>query len=196
VYRPVLAFAPESENSDVLKGSARSVSGVHIRDVLARIDAKHPKMIMAFGGHAMAAGLTMAADQLEPFKQALDESVGFFLQGRTLDNQLLTDGELSADDINLGFAELIRGLGPWGQRFPEPLFEGRFVVEDKRVVGGAHLKMQLRPLDGRASVDAIAFGRLPEDLPASDTVGMVFKLDVNHFRGQKTCQLMVEQILD
>ena len=120
VYRPVLAFAPESEGSEVLKGSARSVSGLHIRDVLARIDALHPKMIMAFGGHAMAAGLTMAADQLESFKQALDESVGFFLQGRTLDNEILTDGELSSDDINLGFAELLRGLGPWGQHFPEP----------------------------------------------------------------------------
>ena len=196
VYRPVLAFAPESEGSDVLKGSARSVSGLHIRDVLARIDSLHPKMIMAFGGHAMAAGLTMAADQLEPFKQALDESVGFFLQGRSLNNVILTDGELSGDDINLGFAELLRGLGPWGQRFPEPVFEGRFVIEDKRVVGSAHLKMQLRPVDGYTSIDAIAFGKLPEDLPGSDTVGLVYKLDVNHFRGRKTCQLMVEQILD
>ena len=196
VYRPVLAFAPESEGSSVLKGSARSVSGLHIRDVLARVDALHPNMITAFGGHAMAAGLTMAVDQLESFEQALDEAVVFFLQGRTLDNEVLTDGELSADDINLGFAELLRGLGPWGQRFPEPLFEGRFVVVDKRVVGGAHLKMQLRPVDGHAEIDAIAFGKLPEDLPDADTVSMIYKLDVNHFRGRKTCQLMVEQILN
>ena len=196
LYRPVLAFAPESEGSDVLKGSARSVSGLHIRDALARVDALHPKMIIAFGGHAMAAGLTMAADQLEPFKQALNESVEFFLQGRILDNEILTDGKLSADDINLDFAELLRGLGPWGQHFPEPLFEGRFIVEDKRVVGGAHLKMQLRPVDGHTSIDAIAFGKLPEQLPNSDTTGMIYKLDVNHFRGRKTCQLMVEKILD
>ena len=195
VYRPVLAFAPESEGSDILKGSARSVSGLHIRDVLARIDALHPDMITAFGGHAMAAGLTLSTDQLEPFKQALNESVEFFLQGRTLDNEILTDGELSVDDINLPFAELLRGLGPWGQHFPEPLFEGRFVIEDKRVVGGAHLKMQLRPVGGHTSIDAIAFGRLPEDLPDSDTTGLVYKLDINHFRGRKTCQLMVEQIL-
>jgi len=195
VHRPVLAFAPESAGSDVLKGSARSVSGIHIRDVLARIDALHPGMIAAFGGHAMAAGLTLDADQLEPFKQALVEAIDFFLQGKTLNNEILTDGELSVDEINLPFAELLSDLGPWGQNFPEPLFEGRFVVEDKRVVGSAHLKMQLRPVGGQGSIDAIAFGRLPEDLPDTDTVGFVYKLDINHFRGRKTCQLMVEKIL-
>lgn len=195
VHRPVIAFAPESESSDVLKGSARSVGGLHIRDVLARIDALHPKMITAFGGHAMAAGLTMAAGQLEAFKQALDESITFFLEGRALKNEILTDGELSPADIDLSFAQDLRNLGPWGQYFPEPLFEGRFVVEEKRVVGGAHLKMRLRPVDGHGSIDAIAFGRLPEDLPATDTIGFVYKLDINYFRGRKTCQLMIEQIL-
>jgi len=195
VHRPVLAFAPESAGSDVLKGSARSVTGLHIRDVLARIDTLHPKMISAFGGHAMAAGLTLAAEQLETFKLALVESIEFFLQGRTLNNEIVTDGELSAIDIELPFAELLSGLGPWGQHFPEPQFEGRFVVVERRVVGGSHLKMQLRPVDGHVCIDAIAFGRLPEDLPDSDTVRLVYKLDINHFRGQKTCQLMVEQIL-
>ena len=195
VHRPVLAFAPESEGSGVLKGSARSISGLHIRDVLARIDALHPTMITAFGGHAMAAGLTLDAEQLEPFKRALIESIEFFLQGKTLNNDILTDGELAAEDINLPFAEILRSLGPWGQHFPEPLFEGRFVVEDKRVVGGAHLKMQLRPVNGQDSIEAIAFGRLPEDLPDSDSTGLVYKLDINYFRGRKTCQLMVEQIL-
>ena len=195
VHRPVLAFAPESEGSDVLKGSARSVAGLHIRDVLARIDTLHPEMITAFGGHAMAAGLTLPIDQLEPFKQALNESIAFFLKGRTLNNEILTDGELSADDMILPFAELIRSLGPWGQHFPEPLFEGRFIVRESKVVGGSHLKMVLRPVDGAGSIDAIAFGRLPEDLPDSDTVRLIYKLDVNHFRGHKTCQLMVDQIL-
>jgi single-stranded-DNA-specific exonuclease len=195
VHRPVLAFAPESMGSDVLKGSARSVKGLHIRDVLARVDALHPQMISAFGGHAMAAGLTLPVEQLEPFKQALNESIEFILQGKTLNNEILTDGELSAADMELSFAEHLRSLGPWGQHFPEPLFEGRFVVEERRVVGGSHLKMQLRPVDGHASIDAIAFGRLPEDLPDSDTVRLVYKLDINHFRGHKTCQLMVEQIL-
>ncbi len=195
VYRPVFAFAPESEGSEVLKGSARSISGLHIRDVLARIDALNPKMITAFGGHAMAAGLTLKAGQLNSFEDALNESIGFFLKGKTLDNEILTDGFLPADDIELSFAARLRELGPWGQHFPEPLFEGRFVVEDKKVVGGAHLKMRLKPVDGFRSIDAIAFGRLPEDLPDTDTIGLIYKLDINHFRGNKTCQLMVEQIL-
>jgi single-stranded-DNA-specific exonuclease len=195
VHRPVLAFAPESEGSNVLKGSARSVNGLHIRDVLARIDVMNPGMIMAFGGHAMAAGLTLMTDQLEPFKLALNESITFFLQGRTLDNEILTDGALSVSDFALPFAEQLRGLGPWGQHFPEPLFEGRFVVIEKRVVGGAHLKMLLRPADGGRNIDAIAFGNLPEDLPDTATVDLVYKLDINHFRGHKTCQLMVENIL-
>lgn len=195
VHRPVFAFAPESEGSDVLKGSARSVSGLHIRDVLARIDSLHPQMIPAFGGHAMAAGLTLPLDQLGPFEQALNESIAYFLQGRTLSNEILTDGELPAADIDLSFAELLSSLGPWGQRFPEPLFEGRFVVEESRVVGGSHLKMQLKPMNGHGSIDAIAFRKLPEDLPDSDTVRLIYKLDINHFRGHKTCQLMVEQIL-
>ena len=196
VHRPVLAFAPEAEGSAMLKGSARSVSGLHIRDILARVDARHPRLIAAFGGHAMAAGLTLAAERFEAFEQAFVESVEYFLRGRTLDNELLTDGELSPADIDMPFAEQLRQLGPWGQNFPEPLFEGRFVVETHRVVGGSHLKMQLRPVEGRACVDAIAFGYLPEDLPGTDTVRMVYRLDINHFRGNQTCQLVIEHIVD
>lgn len=195
VHRPVIAFAPESEGSDVLKGSARSVSGLHIRDVLARVDALHPKMIMAFGGHAMAAGLTLQKTRLEPFTAALHEAVEYLLQGRVLNNEILTDGELEPEDINLEFAQSLRSLGPWGQHFPEPVFTGRFVVEEQRVVGGAHLKMSLRPVGGRCPVDAIAFGTLPQDLPGTETTGFVYRLDINHFRGRKTCQLMVEQIV-
>lgn len=195
VHRPVLAFAPESEGADVLKGSARSIRGLHIRDVLARVDVLNPEMITAFGGHAMAAGLTIQAENLAGFEKALVESIEFYLQGQTLDNEILTDGVLPAADINLSFAESLADLGPWGQQFAEPLFEGRFVIVQKRVVGGAHLKMSLRPEGGGELVDAIAFGRLPEDLPDTDTVDLVYKLDVNHFRGHKTCQLMVEQIL-
>ena len=194
VNRPVFAFAPESEGSNILKGSARSISGLHIRDVLARIDALHPDMFMAFGGHAMAAGLTMEFSQIESFKQALEESINFFLQGQTLNNYLYTDGELSTQEFNLQFAQQLQDIGPWGQQFPEPLFEGRFVIEESRVVGGAHLKMVLRPVQGKTGIDAIAFGCLPEDLPDTDTVELVYKLDINRFRGRETCQLMVEQI--
>jgi len=195
VHRPVLAFAPESEGSDQLKGSARSVRGLHIRDILARVDARHPKLIKAFGGHAMAAGLSLEAARLDAFREAFIESVEYFLEDRPLDNVIETDGELPADDIDMPFAELLRSLGPWGQHFPEPLFEGRFVVEEQRVVGGSHLKMQLRPAGGRSRIDAIAFGCLPEDLPQTDTIRVVYRLDINHFRGNRTCQLMVEHIL-
>ena len=195
VHRPVLAFAPESEGADKLKGSARSVRGLHIRDILARVDARHPKMITAFGGHAMAAGLTLKSAHLDAFREAFIESVEYFLEDRPLDNIIETDGELPVDDIDMPFAELLRSLGPWGQHFPEPLFEGRFVVEEHRVVGGNHLKMQLRPAGGQSRIDAIAFGCLPEDLPQTDTLRLVYRLDVNHFRGHKTCQLMVEHIL-
>jgi len=196
VYRPVIAFAPESEGSDMIKGSARSVKGLHIRDVLARVDARNPHLMTAFGGHAMAAGLSMPAANFDQFKAATNEAIEYFLQGKSLSNEILTDGELTPADINLGFAELLGDLGPWGQQFPEPLFEGRFVVEEQRVVGGAHLKMMLRPVYGNELIDAIAFGRLPEDLPQTDTVGFVYKLDINHFRGNKTCQLMIEKIID
>jgi len=195
VHRPVLAFAPESEGSDKLKGSARSVRGLHIRDILARVDARHPKLITAFGGHAMAAGLTLKAARLDAFREAFIESVEYFLEDRPLDNVIETDGELPVDDIDLPFAELLRSLGPWGQHFPEPLFEGRFVIEEQRVVGGNHLKMLLRPAGGDTRIDAIAFGCLPEDLPPTDTLRLVYRLDINHFRGNRTCQLMVEHIL-
>ena len=135
------------------------------------------------------------AERLEDFKESLGLAVDAVLAGAQLTAEILTDGELSATDFALPFAEQLRSLGPWGQYFPEPLFEGRFVVIEKRVVGGAHLKMLLRPVDGGGSIDAIAFGKLPEDLPDTASVGLIFKLDINHFRGHKTCQLMVENIL-
>lgn len=192
-HRPVIAFAPEGDGS-LLKGSARSISGLHIRDVLAHVDASKPGLIRAFGGHAMAAGLSLDADALEDFRVQLDRSVQHFLDGETPRAELLTDGELAARDLNLDFARQLAGLGPWGQRFPEPMFEGAFEVIDHRVVGGAHLKMVLRPLQGSELIDAIAFGKLPEDLQGQRTVRLVYKLDVNHFRGESSAQLMVEHI--
>jgi len=196
VHRPVVAFAPEAEGSPMLKGSARSIPGLHIRDVLAHVDAGHPGLVEAFGGHAMAAGLTLAAGRLAEFEAALERSVERFLDGEAPSAVILTDGELEAADINLDFAESLRDLEPWGQRFPEPVFEGSFEVLDRRVVGGAHLKMTVRPLDGSRPLDAIAFGRLPEHLPASGAARFLYRLDVNHFRGESTCQLIVERIVN
>lgn len=195
VHRPVIAFAPEADGATLLKGSARSVRGLHIRDVLAYVDSQEPGLIQAFGGHAMAAGLTLEAKNLESFKLALGLAVDVVLGGESLTQEILTDGELPAADINLEMATLIEGLGPWGQRFAEPLFDGRFEVLDHRIVGGSHLKMIVRPIDGSEAVDAIAFNRLPQDLPQSGPVRLLYRLDINRWQGREECQLMVDYIV-
>lgn len=194
-YRPVIAFAPESDGANVLKGSARSISGLHIRDVLAHVDATAPGLLRAFGGHAMAAGLSLERQHLDDFRRRFDDSVRLFLDGEAPAREILTDGELSPADLHLDFARTLAAYGPWGQRFPEPLFEGAFEVLDHRVVGGAHLKMVLRPIDGSDPIDAIAFGKLPEDLGGQRRLRMLYRLDVNHFRGEVSVQLQIEQIL-
>ena len=195
VHRPVIAFAPEAEGATLLKGSARSVKGLHIRDVLAYIDAQTPGMIKAFGGHAMAAGLTLEAEHLLEFRQSLGHAVDVVLGGVELTAEILTDGELAAADISLDLALKIENLGPWGQRFAEPVFDGRFEVLDHRVVGGCHLKMIVRPIDGSNPVDAIAFNRMPQDLPQSGPVRLLYRLDINRWQGREECQLMVDHIV-
>lgn len=194
VHRPAIVFAPESGGGEFLKGSARSVKGLHIRDVLAYMDAHHPGLISAFGGHAMAAGLTLPRDRLHTFQQGLDEAVIAVLGGAKLTGDLLTDGELHAEDLTLEFAFELERIGPWGQRFPEPLFDGRFRVVNTRIVGGSHLKMVVQSLDGSEPLDAIAFNRLPEDLPDTGSVRLLYRLGINRWRGNESCQLMVEEI--
>ncbi|KAA9133199.1 single-stranded-DNA-specific exonuclease RecJ [Marinihelvus fidelis] len=194
-HRPVVAFAPEEEGSARLKGSARSIKGLHVRDVLAHVDARQPGLIDAFGGHAMAAGLSIAANRLDDFRAAFEASTRLFLADEPPRAERVTDGELAAADLNLDFARELHAMGPWGQRFPEPLFEGAFEVLDQRVVGGAHLKMVLRPLDGHEVIDAIAFGTLPEDLDDARRARFLYRLDVNHFRGQASAQLVIEHIV-
>jgi single-stranded-DNA-specific exonuclease len=149
----------------------------------------------AFGGHAMAAGLTLEADRLADFEKALVPAVDAVLNGSELTAEVLTDGELTAADIGLELATMLERLGPWGQRFPEPLFDGRFEVLDQRVVGGSHLKMIVRPLDGHDALDAIAFNRLPEDLPRSGPARMLYRMSINRWRGEESCQLMIEEIV-
>jgi len=195
VHRPVIAFAPEAEGASLLKGSARSVKGLHIRDVLAWVDSQNPGLMQAFGGHAMAAGLTLEAEHLEEFKQSLGLAVDAILGGASLTAEILTDGELPATDISLDMAKLLENLGPWGQRFAEPVFDGRFEVIDHRVVGGSHLKMIVRPIGGSEEVDAIAFNRMPEDLPESGPMRLLYRLDINRWRGREECQLMVDHIV-
>jgi single-stranded-DNA-specific exonuclease len=195
VHRPVIAFAPESDGADLLKGSARSIRGLHIRDVLAYVDAHQPGLIRNFGGHAMAAGLTLDSANYRKFREALPGAVEAVLDGVTLSAEILTDGELAAQDLCIDFARELENQGPWGQRFPEPVFDGLFRVLDQRALGGKHLKMIVQALDGGEPLDAIAFNRLPEDLPLSGAVRLLYRLGINRWRGNESCQLIVEEIV-
>lgn len=194
LHRPVVAFAPASASGNELKGSARSVRALHIRDTLAAVDARYPELIDRFGGHAMAAGLSLPATHLDEFRRAFDEEVRARLDAEDLENRILTDGELTNADLTIGLAESLRCAGPWGQAFPEPLFEGEFRVRHRRVVGGSHLKMQLSPSDGGGALDAIAFRTGENALGDSDRVRAVYALDVNDFRSRRSLQLRVEYL--
>jgi single-stranded-DNA-specific exonuclease len=201
VHRPVVAFAPESEGSSCLKGSARSIRGVHIRDALAAVDAHHPGLMTAFGGHAMAAGLSLAEENLEPFTRAFQAEIHRLLDGDEPVNEIRADGELEPSDLGVDLALALERAGPWGQRFPEPLFDGAFEVLEQRIVGEKHLKMLLRHSGGGDSVDAIAFNHLPEDVEqaagvsGANTVRMLYRLDVNRWQGNERCQLIVEHLV-
>lgn len=199
IHRPVVAFAPEETGSMRLKGSARSIRGLHIRDAMAVVDAHNPGLMEAFGGHAMAAGLTMSSDGLETFRQALESAVSDQLNGAEPVNEIRTDGELNPAEIELGLALELERSGPWGQRFPEPLFDGYFEIAEQRIVGQKHLKMRLLPVGGTDELDAIAFNQLPEDLERAacgrTSVRMVYKLDVNRWQGREGCQLLIEHFV-
>ena len=155
LHRPVLAFAPSEPGSSVLRGSARSIPGFHIRDALAAVDATHPGLIERFGGHAMAAGLTLAQAQLPAFEQAWQAHAAQTLDAGLLQAELHSDGELRPQELDRFHAEALRDGGPWGQGFPEPLFDGCFEVLDWRVVGERHLKLNLRHPDRREPLAAI-----------------------------------------
>ncbi|KAA0876504.1 single-stranded-DNA-specific exonuclease RecJ [Nitrincola tapanii] len=192
VHRPVIAFAPGE--GDEIKGSARSIPSLHIRDALDAIAARHPGLIRKFGGHAMAAGLSLARADLSAFEQAFDAEVRRQLDASALQRRLLTDGELHESEMTLELAQLLRDAGPWGHQFPEPLFQGRFRILQQRLVGQKHLKLLLAKAQGQQAWDAIAFNI---DLqiwpnPEIEWVDLVYRLDVNHFRGQTQLQLMVD----
>ena len=189
--RPVIAFALAGE--ETLRGSARSVPGVHIRDVLDSIAARHPDLISRFGGHAMAAGLTLELAKLDSFARAFDAEVASWLSRTAGTDAIETDGELTLQEIALDTAHALRAGGPWGQAFPEPCFDGVFLVRTARVVGERHLKMWVEvPRTGR-SFDAIAFNHTGG--PPRDCVQLVYRLDVNEFQGERRLQLLVDHIL-
>lgn len=190
VHRPVVAFAPGEAGE--LKGSARSIAGLHIRDALDAVATRHPGLLVKFGGHAMAAGLTLRAESLPTFRTAFDEEVRRHLSPDDLQGVILTDGELSPSDFRLALAEELRRAAPWGQAFPEPVFDGQFDILDRRIVGGKHLKLVVRPVAGEQVLDAIWFNAdNPEAVQAGYRATIAYRLDVNEYRGRTSLQLVV-----
>ncbi len=189
-HRPVIAFA--RENDEHLKGSARSIPGVHIRDLLEAVSTVQPGLIEKFGGHAMAAGLSITETDLAEFKRVAAQQMDRLYPNADFSGAIVTDGRLPGAAFNLGFARSLRDAGPWGSGFPEPLWSGDFAVVEQRTVGEKHLKMRVRPADGGNAIDAIAFNQAG---PAyRGVVQLAFKLDVNEYRGVEKPQLLVEQI--
>ncbi len=194
--RPVIAFA--LAGAEQLRGSARSVAGIHIRDVLDSIATRHPALIGKFGGHAMAAGLTVERASLDAFARAFDEEIGRWAAHSAGADAVETDGELSVKEIALETAYALRAGGPWGQAFPEPCFDGLFTIRNSRIVGERHLKMWVEvPKTGR-SFDAIAFNHIEEPesfVPPQGTVQLVYRLEVNEYQGERRLQLLVDHVL-
>ena len=194
VHRPVIAMAMADETT--LKGSARSIPGVHIRDVLDAVVAHHPGLIDKFGGHAMAAGLSIGADKLESFRAAFDTEVSRWMTQDDAIGVVFSDGELQFSECSLETARQLRDAGPWGQGFPEPMFDGEFAVIDSRVLGERHLKLKVDA--GDQVIEAIAFRHFDHDaapqVRAGDRVHLAYRLDVNEFRGEERLQMVVEHL--
>ncbi|ESS68003.1 single-stranded-DNA-specific exonuclease RecJ [Methyloglobulus morosus KoM1] len=193
LHRPVIAFAPAGK--DLIKGSARSIAGVHIRDVLSDIAASHPKLLNKFGGHAMAAGLSINMHDYPAFALAFDEMVRKRLANVDLEQKIWSDGELAEQDMTLELAELIQTAATWGHEFPEPVFHGIFDIIQARIVGHQHLKLVMRKPKGNVLLDGIAFFvDKPEQWLGLRVCNAAYKLDVNEFRGQRSVQLLVQYL--
>jgi single-stranded-DNA-specific exonuclease len=194
VRRPVVAFAP-ADRVGLLKGSARSIEGIHVRDVIDAVAVGHPGLISSFGGHAMAAGLTIAAAHLDTFRAAFESEVGRHTDALTGPDLIWTDGELAAGELTLDLAEELRRGGPWGQGFPEPIFENVLEVVDYRVLKEAHLKLSVSHPDGSGLTEAIVFNQaqFPPGFDGS-MLKLVYRLDVNEFRRRRSAQLVVEHM--
>jgi len=192
--RPVIALAPAGDASAEWKGSCRSPEGVHMRDLLADIDRAHPGLIDRFGGHARAAGLSLTAERVEPFGAAFAEHVAKLEFGA---DRVVSDGELSDRELSVDTAEALRRAGPWGQGWEEPLFDGRFRVLERRVVGNRHLKLVVEPASGGPVLDAIAFRAgawCHQDLP--DPLHVTYRLELNRWRGNVTAQLNIQHLVE
>ena len=193
-HRPVIAFAPAGDGT--LKGSGRSIQGLHMRDALERLDTLNPGLILKFGGHAMAAGLSLEEKHFEEFSQRFGDLVGEWLDPALLQGEIWSDGPLAPQEMTLDVAEMLRDAGPWGQMFPEPLFDGKFRLLQQRLVGERHLKVMVEPLGGGPLLDGIAFNVDTTCWPDSSVreVELAYKLDVNEFRGNRTVQLLIDHL--
>ncbi|RJQ48414.1 MAG: single-stranded-DNA-specific exonuclease RecJ [Gammaproteobacteria bacterium] len=195
LHRPVIAFAPASDSE--IKGSARSVQGVHIRDALDAVATRHPGLLSKFGGHAMAAGLTLKRADLDAFRAAFDDEIKRHLSPTQMQGTLLSDGALPAADINLELAETLRNAGPWGQGFPEPVFDGVFEIRSQRLLNDKHLKLSLQHPGAAEIYDAIAFNIQEQSLALvqnATRIHVAYKLDVNNYRDRRSVQLLIEHI--
>ncbi|WP_025769235.1 single-stranded-DNA-specific exonuclease RecJ [Thioalkalivibrio sp. HK1] len=196
IHRPVAAFAPDAD-PDSLRGSVRSIPGVHVRDLLADVSVRNPGLIMRFGGHAMAAGLTIVRSGLERFRSEFADHASQVMTPGMREAVVDSDGEIAAADLGLDLARKIRDIAPWGQKFPEPIFDGIFKMTDQRPVGAGsrHRRLRLLPPGSDRALDAIAFNR-PAPIP-TDPQGMIriaYRLAVNRFRGLERAELTVEEI--
>ncbi|ECG0814028.1 single-stranded-DNA-specific exonuclease RecJ [Salmonella enterica] len=193
-HRPVIAFAPAGDGT--LKGSGRSIQGLHMRDALERLDTLYPDLMIKFGGHAMAAGLSLEEHKFEQFQQRFGELVTEWLDPALLQGEVISDGPLSAAEISMEVAQLLRDAGPWGQMFPEPLFDGRFRLLQQRLVGERHLKVMVEPVGGGPLLDGIAFNIDTTCWPDNGVreVELAYKLDINEFRGNRSLQIIIDDI--
>jgi len=190
-HRPAIAFARSAEGE--LTGSARSGPGVHIRDLLESVATTHPGLLRRFGGHAMAAGLTLAEKDFVVFADAAARQLRQLYPQADFSGVILTDGELPSSALNLEFARLLREAGPWGAGFSEPTFHGEFEIVEQRKVGDRHLKMKVRSADDRRVIDAIAFRQAGPDYGTH--AQLTYRLDINDYRGSETPPLVVAQIV-
>ena len=199
-HRPCIVFATGREDEQLqpslqeIKGSARSIPGLHIRDLLEHIDSQNPGLIIKFGGHAMAAGLSITLQNFDKFQNVFNELASQWLKAEDLQSIILSDGELDTNHMTLTFAEQLREAGPWGQNFPEPLFDGIFTLVQQRIVGEKHLKLVVEKAG--IIIDGIAFNVDIKAWPNNQAkqVHLAYRLDVNEFRGKRTVQLMIEHL--
>jgi len=196
MHRPTIAFADADELGSQIKGSARSIPGIHIRDILDAVATRHPGLIHKFGGHAMAAGLSLDRQSYDVFAKAFQEEVSRHARDVDLQAVVESDGELSTNEFTLELASALRFAGPWGQHFTEPVFDGRFDVAQQRLVGDRHLKLVLGVPQTDIWIDAIAFNIDPDvwPNPQASQLDIAYRLDINEYRGNQSVQLIVEHL--